>query len=422
MSLQDIYKKAGVVMKPAAMKIGKLYSQQPHSGAGDFNFSRADGVQTRINKHGLIETVANNEPRLSYDIVDGKVSDCPHLLLEPSRSNYLQRAEEFSNSYWTKYNSSISPDETVAPDGAVAADKLVENTVNTQHEMGRAFGFTSGVTYTVSVFAKSSERNLQIRGGNTNTFPANSNFDLSNGTIQSTSLGTAYIEDYGNGWYRCVVKATAAASSTTNVNFRLVEGSSSTYTGDGSSGVFLWGVQNEIGLYPTSYIPTEGSSETRFVDSCSKENLPNDVINASYPFTMYVEGTYNGQLSTLLSFLNKDSSQEFFLIYINNNEVFLSARSNGTIERIESGINLIKGQKYKIAVTMNSATSGKICVNGNSVTVRNNFSSQIQNSDITDLLIGQERIVSDGGIRSSVSGVELYNTALTDTELQKLTS
>ena len=38
-------------MKPAAMKEGKLYSQQPHSGAGDFTFSRANGVQTRINEH-----------------------------------------------------------------------------------------------------------------------------------------------------------------------------------------------------------------------------------------------------------------------------------------------------------------------------------------------------------------------------------
>jgi hypothetical protein len=99
-----------------------------------------------------------------------------------------------------------------------------------------------------------------------------------------------------------------------------------------------------------------------------------------------------------------------------------SARSNGTIEIIESNINLVDGQEFKIAVTMENSTSGKICVNGNSVTVKNNFSSQIQNSNITDLLIGQERVVSDGGVRSSVSGVKLYNTALTDQELINLTT
>ena len=52
-NLADIYKKASLVMKPAAMKEGKLYSQQPHSGAGDFTFSRANGIQTRINEQGL---------------------------------------------------------------------------------------------------------------------------------------------------------------------------------------------------------------------------------------------------------------------------------------------------------------------------------------------------------------------------------
>ena len=134
-------------MKPAAMKDGKLYSQQPHSGAGDFDFSRADGVQTRINKHGLIETVANNEPRLSYDIVDGKVSDCPHLLLEPSRYNDMQRSEEFDNSYWAKYNASVDIDKTVSPDGSVSARKITENTVNTQHEIGRTFSFTLLMLY-----------------------------------------------------------------------------------------------------------------------------------------------------------------------------------------------------------------------------------------------------------------------------------
>ena len=74
-------------MKPAAMKEGKLYSQQPHSGAGDFTFSRANGVQTRINEHGLIETVADNTPRLSYDLVTK----------EDSRTNYATNSESIHN-------------------------------------------------------------------------------------------------------------------------------------------------------------------------------------------------------------------------------------------------------------------------------------------------------------------------------------
>lgn len=406
-------------MKPAAMKNGKLYSQQPHSGAGDFNFSRADGVQTRINKHGLIETVANNEPRLSYDIVDGKVSDCPHLLLEPSRSNYLQRAEEFSNSYWTKYNSSISPDETVAPDGAVTADKLVENTVNTQHEMGRAFGFTSGVTYTVSVFAKSSERNLQIRGGNTNTFPANSNFDLSNGTIQSTSLGTAYIEDYGNGWYRCVVKATAAASSTTNVNFRLVEGSSSTYTGDGSSGVFLWGAQSEIGLYPTSYIPTSGSTEARQADACNGSGNSETFNDSEGVFFVEIQALEEGSSASRRITLSDESTNNRLLIETDEStgafKFFIAG--SGTVRTIATSTGNTQTDINKLAIGYDGVNA-KAYINGTQVGSITNATTRtgIDTIDIADWN-GTSQVYY-----GKIKELTVINEALTDEQLQLLTT
>lgn len=252
MAIED---NASIALIPSGYKSGKVYSVIPDDGDGDFTFSRSNTTATRVGANGLIENVSSNVPRLDYPLIDGVVQDCPALLLEPSRTNYLERTEEFDNSYWTKYSTSVTANQTTAPNGSNGADKLIENTSTTQHEIGRAFGFTSGTTYIVSVFAKTNGRNLQIRGGNTATWPGNANFDLVNGLVQSVSLGTAYIENYGNGWYRCTVKATASASSTTNVNFRLVEGTISTYTGDGSSGVFLWGAQNEIGLYPTSYIP-----------------------------------------------------------------------------------------------------------------------------------------------------------------------
>ena len=383
-----------------------------------FDFSRASKA-TVINKDGLIETVGSGQPRIDY-----KDDSKGALLLESSRSNLITYSEDFSNAYWNKFDSSVTSG-FVSPDGSTNAFKLIEGNANTQHGLLRS-NFSINVQRTLSVFVKKGENErFFISDYNKFGYTIGVIFNLTSGTIESNQDDSIYlnpkIESYLNGWYKCSVTWTNTTGLSVPFFGNAISGTNS-YQGDGESGIYVWGAQLEQESYATSYIPTQGSSVTRLADVCLQENLLTDIINASYPFTMYVDGKYNGQLSTLLSFLNIDASQQFFLIYIFNNEVLFSARSNGTIERIESNINLVDGQEYKIAVTMESSTNGKICVNGNSVTVKNNFSSQIQNSNITDLLIGQERVVADGGVRSSVSSVKIYNEALTDQELIALTS
>ena len=268
-----MYDKASLALIPSGYKAGStdnLYSVLPANGNGDFNATRGS-TATRVNKDGLIETVAADVPRLDYPLTNGVVGDCPALLLEPSRTNDMQRTEEFDNSYWTKYDTSVSPNQIVSPNGAVTADRILEDTGTSAHQIGRAFSFTLGSYYAVSVFVKENGRNFQITAGNTNTWRGSAIYNLSTGSVQSTTYGTASIENYGNGWYRCMLVGEALATASTNINFGLISGTSTTsYTGDGSSGVYLWGAQNEIGSYPTSYIPWDGSgSTTRSADVCN---------------------------------------------------------------------------------------------------------------------------------------------------------
>ena len=91
----------------------KLYSVLPADGVGDFNFSRNTGA-TRINKDGLIETVAVGKSRLNYPLIDGVVNGCPSHLLEPARTNLLPYSEDFSQSAWTKSNSTITSNSVMA--------------------------------------------------------------------------------------------------------------------------------------------------------------------------------------------------------------------------------------------------------------------------------------------------------------------
>jgi hypothetical protein len=69
----------------------------------------------------------------------------------------------------------------------------------------------------------------------------------------------------GNGWYRCSATGVSAGTFTSWI-LRIIKDATSTYTGDGTSGIYIWGAQLEQGSYPTSYIPTTASTVTRTVD------------------------------------------------------------------------------------------------------------------------------------------------------------
>jgi hypothetical protein len=231
-------------------------------------FTRAS-TGTFVGSNGLIQSAAINIPRFDHDPI---TLACKGLLIEESRTNLIQRSDDFGNAYWIKLRSTITSDTTTSPSGATDADKLVEDTSSNTHIVYRLVnvGVTTPVSF--SVFAKASERSwIQLECGDNFTAGSTAYFNLSNGTIGTVGAGaTASIQSMGNGWYRCVVVATPTATTSNGfyVNIATANGTRS-YAGNGTSGVFIWGAQVEAGSFPTSYIPTTTASVVRSADVCS---------------------------------------------------------------------------------------------------------------------------------------------------------
>jgi roadblock/LC7 domain-containing protein len=226
-----------------------------------------------------LKTAAANEWPREFDPVTG---ECLGRSVWESRTNLATYSEDFSNAAWTKSNTTISANQIIAPDGTLTADKLVEDATLNLHRMFSTAAAGAANTYTASVYAKYSGRDfICIRmftsvGNNYATAVFNVNTGVVGATASSagyTSL-TSTITAVGNGWYRCSFKATAAGavgnllmglldSNTADIN------GGTTYTGDGYSGIYIWGAMFESGAFATPYTPTVASQVTRVADSAA---------------------------------------------------------------------------------------------------------------------------------------------------------
>jgi hypothetical protein len=174
-------------------------------------------------------------------------------------TNLLLWSEQFDNAYWTKTRASITANATLAPDGTMTADKLVEDSsASNDHFVTRNFTGTA-INHTASLFAKASERTQMLfRVFNGTTYVTSILFNLSNGTAGSGGV----ITNVGNGWFRCSIVGLLTTASNCNVRIYTAFNNTESYTGDGVSGIFIWGAQLQTGDQATDYVKSEGTQGT----------------------------------------------------------------------------------------------------------------------------------------------------------------
>jgi len=218
----SIYDKSSLVLIPSGTKTGKVYSQKPTNGDGDFTFTRSSAA-TRVNADGNIEKQTGN------------------LLLQ-------------SNSFDTTW-SAINLNVTSGQAGYDGSNDAFLFTATANNARVTQNPNTSGVQ-TFSVYAKKGNTNwIRLRcdfsGG-----IADGYFALHTGALGSTTnCIDSNIESVGGDWYRCSItldkSITAHRIYVTNNN-----GSS----GSSGNSAYIQDAQLEQGLVARDYIETTTSA------------------------------------------------------------------------------------------------------------------------------------------------------------------
>ena len=240
---------------------------------GNFFIRALSGAVFSIDNVSVKEIIdTNNIPRISYD----SNGDNGHILLEPTSTNLLSYSQEFDHSsgYWNKANTTIETTTIVSPDGSSNTYKLFATTSTSSHftDYDSYTGASSGQTYTFSFFVKSAGSDF-VQIASSSGFPSRyQNFNLLTGTKASGDISNATIESYPNGWYRISVTETTNGTSRRFLIVPVLTDAARNPSFAGNAqedGVYIFGAQLEELSYPTSYIPTNGSTETRATETAT---------------------------------------------------------------------------------------------------------------------------------------------------------
>jgi len=434
-----------LLIVPARFKTGKLYTQIATTSAGlvlgssgDFNVTRAT-TATRVNANGNIEVVASGVPRLDY-YTSGGTAGCPALLVEPAATNFAPNANLMNVLDTPTVSGGVTfttgSTDFLAPDGASGSiNKYVGGDASGSTQSTRYAGTSVAVsasgTYRFSLFVKAGATNplnfcaIQFTLFTGASGTATSYFSLASGTALTSG---ASIENYGNGWYRCISAPYTIASGDLSgtVYFYLAEGNNDiTWPVSGALNLtaYTWGAQMEAGSVATSYIPTTTALVTRNADVITLSGAVSGCIGQTEG-TIYAEVDMRNAISRNANFLQlRQDGSNFITVGIST----AFGGTNTITVRAQQAASFVIGFHqqnnaagiYKIAFAYKS-TDCKLYINGTDTgvtIVTNNAFTAFSFNEIQLGMSGSANHFNDR-IRSAA----LYTTRLTDLELAALTT
>ena len=335
-----------------------------------------------IDNVSVKEVTRDNVPRIDYS-----GGGCPHILAEPQRTNLYPHSD--NSSTWSKSNFTTTDNYATSPDGTTNAFRGV----STSNASLLYIGSTgSAGTNTISIYAKSntaSDQKFRFFG---------------NGNTTQSSDQTVTQE-----WQRFEYTETFSF-----VTWGLAGASVS-----GTNDILFYGMQQEVGSYPTSIIPTSGSTVTRNQDQFSRDGIAS-LIN-SEEGVLFLEIAALSLTSTLEMLSLSDGTYNNVVLFryydTSSNDIQVQVKVGGSAQA-SMLFTLTDATDFNKIAFKYKENDFALWVNGTEVatdTSGNTFSSSTLNK------LSLDRGDGNNNLFAKVKQLQVYKTALTDEQLLQLT-
>lgn len=330
------------------------------------------------------------------------------LTLEPQSTNLITYSEDFTDVSWSKVNGGVgsvpivTSNQGISPKGDLTADRV-------QFDLGGGTASSDFSIITNSVTVSSgatTTKSIYLKSNDSGTY---------NCIIYDGITGDEKEIVVTNEWQKFIL--TNSVPSTTS---SLVIGLRNAFGVIGQSNVadvLVWGSQLEQQPYATSYIKTEGATATRIVDTLSKTGLENYINSSEGVF--YFEGSalFNTLVNRQISISNGSLNNRVSIAYSNASNLIVAFIVSGgvTQETLTYSKDITENSKIAVKYSNGSCSlwiDGIERDSGNTFTSFASLLNELESGrgNGTDLFFAETK------------DIRVYNTALTDAEIQTLTT
>ena len=364
--------------------LGSTFSNQVYTGIGvaastELRFRPSSFVGDIYNV-SVKEVTRDNVPRIDYTgIVKG---GCPHILAEPQRTNLVTDSVDVDTYFTNQVDATVTNDYGTSPTGENNSTRV--QWADSTSFIYRAESVATDTSASIFVKGTSGETVMFGFGGNVTT-------------------GDIYTFD--GSWQRIIF--TGSAGTTIFL---------SSYGGATATDFEVFGLQLEEGSYATSYIPTSGSTVTRNQDIFTRDGI-GSLINSEEGVlfaelaTLANDGT-NGRIS-----LSDGTTANRMLLYSAANSIkfYVGVSGESAFAFATTGV-ITDFNKVAISFKENDM---KFYINGVLVYSNTSAATFLANSlNTLQLSDGNGQLNFNGKVKQ----LQVYKTALTDTQLAALTS